>query len=276
MWEKSLPELPEVETICRGLRPFMEGKVIQSVTCYRQNLRNPFPPMLAQRLEQQLVRAISRRGKYIVVELNDYTWIMHLGMSGRIQRNLASEYIHQKHDHVVWQIGDVIFAFNDPRRFGDMDLIAKGATYASFKNMAPEPFAITADDFCKRLQRTSRPLKTALLDQAIIAGLGNIYVCEALWQSGLSPFKVSNSISLAQTKVLLKNIIAVLELAIIAGGSSLRDHRTVEGELGYFQYQFKVYDQKAKTCLTPNCSGTIKREVQSGRSTYFCGICQKS
>ncbi len=271
-----MPELPEVETVCRGLRPLMEGKTLAKVTCNRQNLRNPLPPLLAQRLDQQLVKAIARRGKYILVELNDYTWIMHLGMSGRIQRSLATEYVAQKHDHVVWQVEEVVFAFNDARRFGDMDFIAKGANYRPLKNMAPEPFVIAVDDFYKRLQRTSRPLKTALLDQAIIAGLGNIYVCEALWQSGLSPFKASNSLTMAQTQGLLLNIIEVLTRAITAGGSSLRDHRTVEGNFGYFQHQFKVYDQKAMACLTPNCCGTIKREVQSGRSTYYCAICQKN
>ncbi len=270
-----MPELPEVETVCRGLRPFMEGKFLKNVTCHRQNLRNPFPQMLTERLEQQQVMAIFRRGKYIVVELSDYTWIMHLGMSGRIQRSLAKDYIHKKHDHVVWQVDDMIFAFNDARRFGDMDLVISIADYGPLKNMAPEPFTISNDDFYKRLQRTTRPLKTTLLDQTIIAGLGNIYVCEALWQSGLSPFKGSNTITLSQTKVLLKNIIEVLERAITAGGSSLRDHRTVDGTLGYFQNQLKVYDQKDSPCLTSDCSGTIKREVQSGRSTYYCEVCQK-
>ena len=270
-----MPELPEVETVCRGLRPFMEGKVLKNFTCYRQNLRNPFPPMFAERINQQKVTSILRRGKYILVNLKDYTWIMHLGMSGRIQRNLSKEYIHQKHDHVTWQVDDVIFAFNDPRRFGDMDLVSAITDYSPLKTMAPEPFAISQDEFYKRLQRTSRPLKTSLLDQSIIAGLGNIYVCEALWQSGLSPFKISNTITLSQTTVLLQNIIEVLERAITAGGSTLRDHRTVDGELGYFQQQLKVYGQKSMACLTPNCSGKIDRETQSGRSTYYCSVCQK-
>jgi formamidopyrimidine-DNA glycosylase len=231
--------------------------------------------MFAERLEQQEVVSILRRGKYILVNLRDYTWVMHLGMSGRIQRNLVKDYVHQKHDHVVWQVDDVVFAFNDARRFGDMDLVISIADYSPLTNMAPEPFTISSDDFYKRLQRTTRPLKTALLDQAIIAGLGNIYVCEALWQSGLSPFKASNTITLAQTKVLLKNVVEVLERAITAGGSTLRDHRTVDGTLGYFQNQLRVYDQKDMPCVTANCSGTIKREVQSGRSTYYCEICQK-
>ncbi len=270
-----MPELPEVETVCRGLRPFMEGKLLKKVTCHRQNLRNPFPPMFAERLEQQTVVSILRRGKYILVKMNDYTWIMHLGMSGRIQRNLAKDYVHQKHDHVVWQVDDVVFAFNDARRFGDMDLVVSATDYSPLKNMAPEPFEISSEEFCKRLKGTSRPLKTALLDQSIIAGLGNIYVCEALWQSGLSPFKVSNTITLSQTKILLENVVEVLEQAITAGGSTLRDHRTVDGTLGYFQNQLKVYDQKNMPCLTTNCSGTIKREAQSGRSTYYCSICQK-
>ncbi len=273
---KTLPELPEVETVCRGLRPYMEGKVLQNVMQYRANLRNPFPPLFAERLEGQIVRKINRRGKYILVELPDYTWMMHLGMSGRIQRNFATDYIRQKHDHVVWQVENVVFAFNDARRFGDMDLFPRGQLSRTVTTMASEPFEIKIDDFYKNLHLSSRPLKTALLDQTIIAGLGNIYVCEALWQSSLSPFKVSNSITRKQIQLLLKNICAVLESAIEAGGSSLRDHRTIEGNLGYFQHQFKVYNQKGKPCLTLRCSGTIEREVQSGRSTYYCPICQKN
>ncbi len=271
-----MPELPEVETVCRGLRPYMEGKVLQNVTLHRANLRSPFPPMFAERLEGQVICKINRRGKYILVELADYTWMMHLGMSGRIQRNTIADYIRQKHDHVVWQVEDIMFAFNDARRFGDMDLLPNGQMCTSVKSMAPEPFEIEADDFYERLLKTSRPLKTALLDQMVIAGLGNIYVCEALWQSGLSPFKASHSITNKQTQILLKNICAVLESAIASGGSSLRDHRTVEGTLGYFQHQFKVYDQKGKPCLALKCSGTIDREVQSGRSTYYCPLCQKN
>ncbi len=271
-----MPELPEVETVCRGLRPYMEGKVLQNVTLHRTNLRNPFPPMFAERLEGQQVQKINRRGKYIFVELSEYTWMMHLGMSGRIQRSSITDYIRQKHDHVVWQVENVVFAFNDARRFGDMDLLPNGQVCAPLKAMASEPFEIGADEFYKNLQRTTRPLKTALLDQAVIAGLGNIYVCEALWQSGLSPFKSSNSIDIKQAQILLKNICQVLERAIESGGSSLRDHRTVEGTLGYFQHQFKVYNQKGRPCLTIKCSGTIERETQSGRSTYYCLTCQKN
>lgn len=271
-----MPELPEVETVCRGLRPYMEGKVLRHVTQYRANLRTPFPPLFTERLEGQVVHKINRRGKYIFVELSDYTWMMHLGMSGRIQRSLATDYLRQKHDHIVWQVEDVVFAFNDARRFGDMDLFPKGQFGSAVTSMAPEPFEIKVDDFYKRLLGTSRPLKTTLLDQGVIAGLGNIYVCEALWQSSLSPFKISNSVTYKQTQLLLKNICTVLECAIESGGSSLRDHRTIEGSLGYFQHQFKVYNQKGKPCLTHECSGTIEREVQSGRSTYYCPICQKN
>lgn len=253
----------------------MEGKILKNVTAYRSNLRNPFPPLFVERLQGQQVKKITRRGKYILIELPEYTWVMHLGMSGKVQRSESAHYVHQKHDHVVWQVEDVTFAFNDPRRFGDMDLIAKGQTCLQVKLMGPEPFDMQGDDFYKRLQNTNRPLKTSLLDQTVIAGLGNIYVCEALWQSGLSPFRQSNSITKQQAKILLKNICEVLERAIEAGGSSLRDHRTIDGTLGYFQHHFKVYNQTGKPCLTEGCSGTIKREVQSGRSTYYCSICQK-
>jgi formamidopyrimidine-DNA glycosylase len=271
-----MPELPEVETVCRGLRLYMEGKVLSHVRQYRANLRNPFLPLFAERLEGQIVHKINRRGKYIVIELAQYTWMMHLGMSGRIQRSLVTEYKRQKHDHVMWQVEDIVFAFNDARRFGDMDLFPRGQFGLAITSMAPEPFEIEVDDFYQRLLRTSRPLKTTLLDQGVIAGLGNIYVCEALWQSGLSPFKASNSITYQQAQLLLKNICMVLECAIESGGSSLRDHRTVEGNLGYFQHQFKVYHQRSKPCLTAECSGTIEREVQSGRSTYYCPVCQKN
>lgn len=271
-----MPELPEVETVCRGLAPYMEGKIINKFILQRDGLRNTFPPMFAERLIGQQVHKINRRGKYILIESDDYTWLMHLGMSGRIQRSKADEYKLQKHDHVIWYVADVAFAFNDPRRFGDMDLFLKGTLNSALNAMAPEPFKIELDDFYKRLQRTTRPLKTALLDQTVIAGLGNIYVCEGLWQSGLSPFKQSNTIKKTQAKILLENIIDVLNRAIESGGASLRDYRTIEGALGYFQHQFNVYDQKGKPCLTTKCSGTIERDVQSGRSTYYCKVCQKN
>lgn len=254
----------------------MEGRVLREVLINRSGLRNTFPPMFAERLEGQFVKKIKRRGKYILVELENYIWMMHLGMSGRIQRSTSSEYAKQKHDHVVWQVDGATFAFNDPRRFGDMDLMDRAGLSKALLTMAPEPFEITPDDLYVRLNYTTRPLKTALLDQTIIAGLGNIYVCEALWQSGLSPFKESKTISKQQTKILLQHICEVLNRAIESGGASLRDHRTVEGTLGYFQHQFKVYDQKGEPCLTTGCSGTIEREVQSGRSTYYCKICQKN
>lgn len=270
-----MPELPEVETVCRGLRPYMEGKILKNVHAYRSNLRNPFPPLFTDRLEGQQIQKIRRRGKYILIELTDYTWMMHLGMSGKILRSLTSDYIRQKHDHLTWQTDDITFSFNDPRRFGDTDLIAKNQPCLQVQSMGPEPFEMQNDDFYDRLQKTNRPLKTSLLDQTIIAGLGNIYVCEALWQSSLSPFKLSNTITKVQAQDLLKNICVVLECAIEAGGSSLRDHRTIEGMHGYFQHQFKVYNQSGKPCLTKGCSGTIVREVQSGRSTYYCPICQK-
>lgn len=253
----------------------MEGKILNDIQVYRSNLRNPFPPMFAERLKGQKIQKINRRGKYILIDLPEYTWIIHLGMSGKVLRSQTSHYIHQKHDHVVWHVDDVTFSFNDPRRFGDMDLLPKNQPCPQVQFMAPEPFDMQSDDFYKRLQKTNRPLKTSLLDQTIIAGLGNIYVCEALWQTDLSPFKSSNTITKSHAQQLLKNICEVLECAIEAGGSSLRDHRTVDGTLGYFQHHFKVYNQAGKPCPNKDCSGTIKREVQSGRSTYYCPTCQK-
>lgn len=271
----NLPELPEVETVCRALAQVMVGKNLHNVVVNCNKLRNAMPPMLAERLNNQKVESIERRGKYILVHLQNYTWIMHLGMSGKITSYKQKDYTTQKHDHVLWQIENIIFAFNDPRRFGEMNLVKKGELYGSLKIMGPEPFTITAEDFFKRLQKTTRPLKTTLLDQTIIAGLGNIYVCEALWQSGLSPIKAANTITQQQTITLLKNILEVLQRAIIAGGSSLRDYRQIDNSSGNFQKQFKVYNQTGTPCLTNKCSGTIKRLVQSGRSTFYCSVCQK-
>lgn len=271
----NLPELPEVETVCRALARIMVGRNLHSVVVNCNKLRNVIPPMLAERLNKQKVESIERRGKYILAHLQDYTWIMHLGMSGRIVYCEQKDYIKQKHDHVLWQIENIIFAFNDPRRFGEMNLVKKGELYGSLKTMGPEPFTITAKDFFQRLQKTSRPLKTTLLDQTIIAGLGNIYVCEALWQSGLSPIKSSNTITKQQAIKLLENIKEVLERAIKAGGSSLRDYRQIDNSIGNFQRQFKVYNQTGMPCATNKCSGTIERIAQSGRSTFYCKSCQK-
>lgn len=270
-----MPELPEVETVCRELSEIMIGKSIKNLVINRSKLRNELPPMMADKLQNQTVEKIDRRGKYILIRLKDYTWIMHLGMSGRITNFNSKFYVKQKHDHVVWQIEDTIFAFNDPRRFGDMNLLKKGELYGSLKTMGQEPFTINSDDFFKLLLKTSRPLKTSLLDQTVIAGLGNIYVCEALWQSKLSPLKISNTITKSQTEILLKNITEVLERAIKAGGSSLKDYRKVDNSIGNFQNQFKVYNQTGKSCSNNNCNGTIARLVQSGRSTFYCASCQK-
>lgn len=270
-----MPELPEVENVCIGLSLVMNGKEINNIVLNRNRLRNDLPPMFCERLKNQKVLNVTRRGKYILVNLQNYVWIIHLGMSGKISTFEKDSYIPNKHDHVFWEINGKILAFNDPRRFGDMNISSKEISYRPIKEMGEEPFEISVDNFFQKLIKTKKPLKTALLDQKIIAGLGNIYVCEALWQSHLSPFKISNSVSKKQTEFLLFNIKEILKKAIKAGGSSLKDYRKLDNSEGGFQKYFKVYNQQEKPCPTPNCFGVIKRKIQSGRSTYFCEVCQK-
>lgn len=270
-----MPELPEVETVCRGLEPLMVGKTIKNIILNRNRLRNDLPPMFKECISGQKVYSVKRRGKYIVVQLADYAWIMHLGMSGKISNFEKSQYINEKHDHVVWEIDEMVFAFNDPRRFGDMTVVNNYYDYKPLKIMGPEPFEVTEEDFFERLISTKRPLKTALLDQVIVAGLGNIYVCEALWQSNLSPFKAANTILEKQAKMLLINIKEVLAKAIEAGGSSLRDYKKVDNSKGSFQKYFQVYNREGQKCLNKKCSSNVSRENQGGRSTYFCPTCQK-
>ncbi len=290
-----MPELPEVETVRRGLAPAMEGAVIAAVEARRPNLRFPFPKDFAARLQGRRVAALSRRAKYLLADLDGgEVLVMHLGMSGsfRVENEETAttpgSFYHERgtagaHDHVVFHLdgpmGHVCMTYNDPRRFGYMDLIARAAldTHPLFGSLGMEPLGNELDGAAIRrlFAGKAAPLKTALLDQRLIAGLGNIYVCEALWQARLSPLRAAGSLTGAKAALLSGAIRDVLTRAIEAGGSTLRDHRLADGSLGYFQHSFMVYDREGEPCARPGCRGVTSRIVQSGRSTFFCPSCQK-
>ena len=292
-----MPELPEVETVRRGLAPVMTGATIKTVTLRRANLRFPFPEGFAKRLEGQSVHALRRRAKYLLVDVGAEVLIMHLGMSGSFRIRHAdwildpARLYHEtnrlaQHDHAVfdlsngWQV-----TYNDPRRFGFMLLAGANsiAEHPMIRKLGLEPLdgaldgAMLASLFAGR--KTS--LKAALLDQSAIAGLGNIYVCEALHRAHLSPLRIAATLSSKTSKAtpgaerLAAAIGTVLAEAVEAGGSSLRDFSNAEGGSGYFQHNFRVYDREDDACPTPSCNGIIQRIVQNGRSTFYCPRCQK-
>lgn len=292
-----MPELPEVETVRRGLQPAMEGARIAQAVLRRADLRFPFPKRLAKRLEGQTVVAVSRRAKYLLFQLdNGLTLLSHLGMSGsfRIEQGELEEmpgvFHHARgrllaHDHVVLSLTspggrECRVIYNDPRRFGFMDLIERGGLDNNrfLQGLGVEPLgnvlsgALISELFAKK----AAPLKSALLDQRLIAGLGNIYVCEALWRAGLSPERISRTIiGTKHADRLAVDIREVIADALQAGGSSLRDYKQTDGSLGYFQHSFSVYDREGEKCRKLRCKGTIRRIVQSGRSSFFCPVCQK-
>ena len=296
-----MPELPEVETVRRGLAPFMEGGRIGRLALNRSDLRFPFPEHFADRVEGRHVLALGRRAKYLLVNLeDDLTIIAHLGMSGsfRIDEE-ASEatpgrFHHPRskdeaHDHVVFhverQAGPVRIIYNDPRRFGFMHLMPTSEldVYPAFAGLGPEPTGnlLSADYLAARFEGRKQPLKSTLLDQKVVAGLGNIYVCEALHRARLLPTRAAATVVKANGRPtkglehLADDIREVIAEAIEAGGSSLRDHIQTDGSLGYFQHSFKVYDREGEACRTPDCRGTIERITQAGRSTFFGRVCQK-
>lgn len=286
-----MPELPEVETVRRGLAPLMEGQTIASADIRRPDLRWPLPPRMAERLTGQTVTALRRRSKYILADLSGgETVLIHLGMSGRMLiappgdgRAVLGDFLHahaapQKHDHIVLTMASgARITFNDPRRFGMWDLFATSATHALLAGIGPEPFgnAFSETWLAERLRGRRTPIKAALLDQANVAGLGNIYVCEVLFRAGLHPARLAGELTPAQVSRLVPLIRDVLAEAIEAGGSSLRDYRQADGELGYFQHAFRVYGREGAPCITPGCTGTVARIVQSGRSSFFCPECQR-
>ena len=283
-----MPELPEVETVRRGLAPVMEGRRIASADVRRPDLRWPLPERMAERLAGRRVERLRRRSKYILADLSSgETLIIHLGMSGRmlVSGAMLGEFHHhhpapEKHDHVVLDMEDgTRITFNDARRFGAMDLVATEAAEAHWllAGLGPEPLGNGFDEdyLVARLRGRNTPVKAALLDQRVVAGLGNIYVCEALHRAGISPRRKAGRIAEARVRTLVPVIRQVLAEAIEAGGSSLRDYRQADGELGYFQHTFRVYGREGERCVTPGCAGLVTRIVQSGRSSFFCGDCQR-
>ena len=287
-----MPELPEVETVRRGLVPVMEGRVIRAAQVNRPDLRWPFPPRMAERLTGARVNLLRRRSKYILADLSTgETLLIHLGMSGRMLisagdgREMLGEFHHhhpapQKHDHVVLDMeGGARVTFNDARRFGAMDLFPTDTadTHPLLAGIGPEPFGNAFDEsyLVGRLKGKNTPVKAALLDQGIVAGLGNIYVCETLFRARISPKRKAGAISAARVAGMVPIIRQVLGEAIEAGGSSLRDYRQADGELGYFQHSFQVYGREGETCVTEGCGASIARIVQSGRSSFYCPRCQK-
>ncbi|MCV2866100.1 bifunctional DNA-formamidopyrimidine glycosylase/DNA-(apurinic or apyrimidinic site) lyase [Defluviimonas sp. WL0075] len=283
-----MPELPEVETVRRGLLPVMEGRVIACATVNRPDLRFALPEGMAARLTGARVERLRRRSKYILADLStEETLLIHLGMSGRmlISGVTLGAFHHDhpapaKHDHVILDMeGGARVTFNDARRFGAMDLMptAEAEAHWLLRGIGPEPLGNAFDEayLVERLKGRKMPVKAALLDQKIVAGLGNIYVCEVLHRAGIDPRRAAGRLSSARVRSLVPIIRAVLLEAIEAGGSSLRDYRQADGELGYFQHTFRVYDREDEGCAREGCGGTVARIVQSGRSTFFCPRCQR-
>jgi formamidopyrimidine-DNA glycosylase len=289
-----MPELPEVETVRRGLAPALVSATIERVELRRHDLRFPFPERFASRLQGRRVLDLRRRAKYLIADLDDgHSLIMHLGMSGsfRIDEETPGAFHHKRdknaaHDHVIFHLSHgkrVIY--NDPRRFGYMLLIAKHEIDEDklFRGLGVEPLSDALDGafLAHAFRGRAAPVKSLLLDQRLIAGLGNIYVCEALYRARISPLRAAGSLVTASGKPkaalarLPQAVKDVLKDALKAGGSSLRDHRQIDGSLGYFQHSFRVYDREGAACPTPGCKGTITRVVQSGRSTFYCPRCQK-
>lgn len=288
-----MPELPEVETVRRGLAPAMEGQRFAQVEVRRGDLRWPLPKGFAQKLNGKTVQGLGRRAKYLLADLSSGdVLLMHLGMSGsfRVGKDSApGTYYHERskstaHDHIVFHMSNgATVTFNDPRRFGSMKLVSRARLEDEplLRSLGPEPLGNEFDAamLAKACAGKKTSLKAALSDQRVVAGLGNIYVCEALFRARLSPKRIASTIADRNGKPneraekLVDAIKAVLKDAIEAGGSSLRDHRRADGSLGDFQHNFQVYDREGDPC--PSCKGKIKRIVQGGRSTFYCPSCQK-
>ncbi|WP_128254889.1 bifunctional DNA-formamidopyrimidine glycosylase/DNA-(apurinic or apyrimidinic site) lyase [Falsirhodobacter deserti] len=278
-----MPELPEVETVRRGLEPAMTGHVITKADVNRPGLRWPFPPDMAARLTGARVLGLRRRSKYILADLDTgESLLVHLGMTGRmlVSGIMVGEFHYdhpapEKHDHVVLRMETgAKVTFNEARRFGAMDLLPTGGSHPLLASLGPEPLgnAFDASYLAGRLAGRKMPVKSALLDQRIVAGLGNIYVCEALFRARIDPRRLAGSLTGEETARLVPVIRDVLDEAIAAGGSSLRDYRQTGGELGYFQHSFRVYGREGAPC--PECGTPVARIVQAGRSTFWCPSCQ--
>ena len=293
-----MPELPEVETVRRGLQPAMEGSKILRAEARRKDLRFPFQKDFIARLEGQTVTGLGRRAKYLMADLaSGDVLLMHLGMSGSFRvvaaksKSTPGKFHHSRgedraHDHVVFHMSSgATVIFNDPRRFGYMKIFARDKIDDEplLRGLGPEPLGNEFDAamLARACANKKTSLKAALLDQRVVAGLGNIYVCEALFRAHLSPRRLAATLATKKaeptdhSKRLVSAIHAVLNQAIKAGGSSLRDHRQTSGELGYFQHSFQVYDREGKKCESPGCGGIVRRFTQNGRSTFWCPKCQR-
>src|SRR5215510_13632896 len=292
-----MPESPEVETVRRGLAPVMEGARFKQVEARRGDLRWPLPKDFVKRIEGHTVSGLGRRAKYLLADLSSgEVLLMHLGMSGSFHvlnggDTTPGGYYHERgkltaHDHIVFHMSNgAVITFNDPRRFGCIKLVSRDRLDEEplLRALGPEPLgnAFDAAMLAGACAGKKTSLKAALSDQRVVAGLGNIYVCEALHRALLSPKRIASTIATRtgapneRAGRLVDAIRAVLADAIKAGGSSLRDHKQTNGELGLFQHNFRVYDREGEHCPTPGCSGTIKRMVQTGRSTFFCPVCQR-
>lgn len=294
-----MPELPEVETVRRGLEPILVGNAFTHVEQRRPDLRFPLPKRFGERLRGRTVQALDRRAKYLLARLDDgEVLVMHLGMTGRFSIDCANGAVEKpgrfahsqaeapKHEHIVFHLGDgATIRYSDARRFGYMDLIPAKTleNHAPFKGLGIEPLGpgFTADWLAAKLKGKATSIKAALTDQRLIAGLGNIYACEALYRAGISPRKLAGSLATKtgkptqKTKALAAAVKAVLEDAIKAGGSSLRDYKRADGSLGEFQHRFRVYGREGKACARKGCGGTVRRIVQGGRSTFYCPTCQR-
>ena len=292
-----MPELPEVETVRRGLAPYLEGARIDKVTLNRKDLRFPFPAGFIKALEGQTITSVGRRAKYLLFRLsNGKTWLGHLGMTGAFRFaegrfKEPSRYYEPgediKHDHVVMDLetrneGRLKLIYSDARRFGFMDLFEKEEDSSYLVGLGPEPLgnAFNAEEMAERFKGKKAPMKAALLDQRVVAGLGNIYVSEALHRAHILPTVAAGKLVLKSGKpsprleLLADGVRTVLIEAIEAGGSTLRDFRATDGSSGYFQHRFAVYDREGEPCPTPGCRGVVKRIVQSGRSSFYCPVCQ--
>ncbi len=287
-----MPELPEVETVRRGLAQAMEGRRIEEIEVRRRDLRFPVPADFADRLRGRTLLSLSRRAKYLVGTFDDDTVLLaHLGMSGRMVIETAEDLnmpgrfehgtaAHDAHEHIVFRVGNgTIIRFSDPRRFGMMLLTDKSAypSHCLIRHLGPEP---TGEDFtgpvlAARLKGKKTPIKSALLDQRVVAGIGNIYACEALFAAGISPRRSAATVQGGRAVRLADAVRAVLARAIDAGGSSLRDHVAPTGELGYFQHSFSVYGREGEPCPGCDCGKSVQRITQSGRSTFLCAKRQR-
>jgi formamidopyrimidine-DNA glycosylase len=277
-----MPELPEVETVVRGLAGRMTGRRVARLDLHREDLRWPIPRGLRRKVEGRLIKAVRRRAKYILIDLEDGgVLLMHLGMSGRLTVvNAGDPTPAEVHDHVVFTLDDgTRIRFNDQRRFGMLDYVRDRALekHPLLRELGPEPLdpGFTPETLAKSLTGKRTPLKAALLDQQVVAGLGNIYVSEVLFEAGLSPRRLARTVTLERATRLVGAIRGVLKRAIAAGGSSLRNYVQASGELGYFQHQWAVYGKEGEPCPTCDCSGGIRRIVQSNRSTFYCAKRQR-